>query len=168
MTTEQKSTDKALTQIDQAIEERQASLPALIDDAPHSALMRKDTRAFATNFQGDKLELFRFISRVKNGEHGKLLDAVGQELALEVWYAHEVEFVNEDGEVVEAKRVVLVDTKGDSYECVSQGVFDFLSDAVAVYGYKPWHPPLRVKVTMKQTRRWRMLTLLPLPAKAKK
>ena len=66
---------------------------------------------------------------------------------------------DEDGTVEQAPRIVLIDDKGESYQCVSNGVWGSLKKMFAVYGAPTYEEPINVVVKQVKVKRGTMLTL---------
>ena len=56
-------------------------------------------------------------------------------------------------------RIVLIDDKGESYQCVSNGVWGSLKKMFAVYGAPTYEEPINVVVKQVKVKRGTMLTL---------
>lgn len=91
----------------------------------------------------EKLKLFKAI----NDTDKRLSDMVNTTIMLKDIYAEQVNFVDEEtGEITPGVRIVLVDDKGVSYGCASQGVFNAISKLISIFGEPTWETPLPVKV----------------------
>jgi hypothetical protein len=93
-----------------------------------------------------------------------LADVIGKPIALKHLIAHRVSLANpETGEVKDAMRLILVDSKGAAYHCVSEGVLTSLKMITAVLDRKPpFDPPLNVIAVQKQTKGGRRIYKLSL------
>lgn len=90
----------------------------------------------------------------------KLKSCINKKIRVKDLYAETVELMNEEtGGIVNVPRIVLIDDKGASYECVSVGMFSAIRKLVAVYGEPTWDPPLEVTVKEKPIGKGSMLTL---------
>lgn len=56
----------------------------------------------------------------------------------------------ETGEKVPTPRVILIDDKGEGYQCVSWGIYSALNKIMAFMGEPTWDTPLPLKVTQTQ------------------
>ncbi len=65
----------------------------------------------------------------------------------------------ETGEMEPCPRIVLIDAAGESYECVSVGIFSALKKLIMAYGEPTWTEPVRVIVQEKRVGKGSMLTL---------
>lgn len=75
-----------------------------------------------------------------------------------------VEVVNctnqETGEVTACPRIVLINDKGEGYQCVSMGIFSALKKLFAIYGEpKDWSKPIKLEVKQVTKGERKMLTL---------
>lgn len=75
-----------------------------------------------------------------------------------------VEVVNctnqETGEVTPCPRIVLINEKGEGYQCVSMGIFSALKKLFAIYGEpKDWSKPIKLEVKQVTKGERKMLTL---------
>jgi len=120
------------------------------------------TRLAAHNFDGppERQMLLEMAATGPDAASGS--DLVGTTLDVVYWYAHRVSIEGENGEVMEAPRVVLIQPDGSAVKFVSDGIFDALRMIVKYYGRRPFNPPLRMQIKEVKTRRGRkMLTLSP-------
>lgn len=75
-----------------------------------------------------------------------------------------VEVVNctnqETGEVTPCPRIVLINEKGEGYQCVSMGIFSALKKLFAIYGEpKDWSKPIKLEVKQVTKGERKMLTV---------
>lgn len=95
------------------------------------------------------------------GKATPLSELIGKEIAVRHIVAHRVELVDEDtGEISTGDRIVLVDSAGQAYGSVSDGIRRSLSLIMQVYGKPPWTPPLRLSVDQLNTRKGRRTYVL--------
>ena len=64
----------------------------------------------------------------------------------------------ETGEPSVCKRVVLIDDKGESYQAVSEGIFNAVKKAIKIFGAPTWDEPLPVLIKQVNVRSGSMLT----------
>jgi len=98
-----------------------------------------------------------------NAPAHRLSEFIGQTITITDVYVEIVQITNEQtGEVTEAPRIVLFDGEGNSWACVSTGVFGSLKKLFAVFGTPDtWSNPITLQV--KQIERGqgkRILTLV--------
>lgn len=75
--------------------------------------------------------------------------------------AHHVTLENEDGEMVEVTRVVLIDKEGKSYGCVSEGVLSSLQKLFVIFGRPTWKDGLVILPKLVKTNKgYKTMTLL--------
>lgn len=116
-----------------------------------------DGPRYMTNFKGEGIERWMFISKVTQEKGVKGIEAKNKPIDLVFWYVHEVEIMNErTGELVPAIRTVLVDDKGVCYPFASEGVYNGLRLLVHHMGMGPYiERPVRVVVKEGDTRHGR-------------
>lgn len=83
----------------------------------------------------------------------KLTEQVNLTIAIKDFVAHTVNITNEEnGEVVQAVRLVIIDDKGIKYQCVSQTLLKSLGHMLFLFGDPPWQNPIKVKVKSKMNK----------------
>ena len=91
-----------------------------------------------------------------NSPDHKLSDFVGKKLNIKDISIERVENLNEEtGEMAANARVVLIDENGESYTCVSSGIYSAIKKLVAVFGEPTWEPALPVEVQNLSTKKGR-------------
>ena len=76
-------------------------------------------------------------------------------------YCEIVTCLNKDtGETSEAPRVVLIDTEGKSYQCVSTGIFNSLKRLFTVFGMPTWEKGVPCKIKQVSNGERQILTLV--------
>lgn len=96
------------------------------------------------------------------GQAQKLGDKIGEVIAAEHVLVHRVEVITEDGEAMDADRIVIVAADGAAYAGTSIGIRRSLQYIMALYGVPPWRPNLNLKIGQLNTRRgFRTYTLTP-------
>lgn len=100
-------------------------------------------------------ERVAMYNAINNPDH-KLSDFVGKQLNIKDVSIERVENINdESGEMVTNARVVLIDDKGESYTCVSSGIYSAIKKLVSVFGEPTWNPALPVEVQNLSTKKGR-------------
>lgn len=123
-------------------------------------------QAYVTTIPSDTDEGYELTFRAALGKDKRLVDAVGQEIAVRYWMASPWDGVDEDtGEELTGVRVALVDDAGQVWVSYSVGVRRSLLLLTGKYGLKPWEPPVLVKVATAPAKVGQLLYLLPVPAK---
>lgn len=90
----------------------------------------------------------------------KLRECINLEINVKDVYCEIVSITTEDGEQVEAPRIVLIDTQGTSYQCVSMGVMNSLKRLFVVFGYPTWEEGIKVKVKQISSKERQLLSLV--------
>ena len=108
---------------------------------------------FATSFDtSDRAGQVKLIGAI--GEAEPIDEYLGETINLVDYVAQIVEFVNEDGEMQEGVRIVLIDDEGKSYAAMSDGLMKSLQTFVSVMGSPAtWPEPLPIKVVEVKSRR---------------
>lgn len=95
-----------------------------------------------------------------NNPDKRLSDMINKQIAIRDLYMEMVQCAGDGGEILNLPRIVLIDDKGISYQCVSTGIFGCMKKLVAMYGEPTWKEPIKVSVLQKKTRRgYNVLTL---------
>jgi len=81
----------------------------------------------------------------------RLTDEVNIPLNITDYLVHDVELTNKDtGEVTGATRMVLIDDKQCTHECVSLGLLRSFQRLASLFGIPPWEPAKRLTVKSKR------------------
>jgi hypothetical protein len=78
----------------------------------------------------DKAALYNAI----NSPEAQLADCINQRIAVADFIVQQVTITKETGEVVSAPRIVLIDTEGHTYSCVSVGIHNALQTICFIFG----------------------------------
>ena len=98
--------------------------------------------SFAPKSDAEKVELYNAM----NAPDVKLSDHIGQEINMRDVIIEPVEIQNEDGTQTTAPRIIIIDTDGNSYHCVSTGIYNALRRLAGIFGAPTWQNGLKVKV----------------------
>ena len=108
------------------------------------------------SIKGDSREALVAMYNAINSPDHKLSDFVGKKLNIKDISIERVENLNEEtGEMAANARVVLIDENGESYTCVSSGIYSAIKKLVAVFGEPTWEPALPVEVQNLSTKKGR-------------
>ena len=122
-------------------------------------LSQPESNAFCS-IKEDSLEAKKLVYNASNNPTHKIDDYINKEIALKDVFVEIIELVNENtGELEQAPRIVLIDDKGESYQCVSNGIFGSLKKLMAIFGEPTWEEPIHVVVKQVKVKRGTMLTL---------
>lgn len=83
----------------------------------------------------------------------RLADQVNKVLNIKDLAAFPVEIVTDDGEIVQAMRMIFIDEDGTQYASVATGVYSSLQKIIGIVGPAPWNPALRLTPINQKTRR---------------
>lgn len=108
------------------------------------------------SIKGDSREALVAMYNAINSPDHKLSDFVGKKLNIKDISIERVENMNDEtGEMAANARVVLIDDNGESYTCVSSGIYSAIKKLVAVFGEPTWEPALPVEVQNLSTKKGR-------------
>ena len=108
------------------------------------------------SIKGDSREALAAMYNAINSPDHKLSDFVGKKLNIKDISIERVENMNDEtGEMVANARVVLIDENGESYTCVSSGIYSAIKKLVSVFGEPTWEPALPVEVQNLSTKKGR-------------
>lgn len=95
-----------------------------------------------------------------NNPDERLGDKINMQIKAKDLYVEVVNCTNaETGEVTPCPRIVIIDDKGKSYQCVSVGIFSALKKIIQVYGAPTWTKPITLEVKQITKGERKMLTL---------
>lgn len=104
----------------------------------------------------EKASLFNAM----NNPDKRLADCINMTIKAKDLYIEVVNCTNEEtGEVTACPRIVIIDDKGVSYQCVSVGIYSALKKLIQVYGAPTWETPLKLAVKQISKGNRKMLTL---------
>ena len=122
-------------------------------------LSQPESNAFCS-IKEDSLEAKKLVYNASNNPTHKIDDYINKEIALKDVFVEIIELANENtGELEQAPRIVLIDDKGESYQCVSTGIFGSIKKLMAIFGEPTWEEPIHVVVKQVKVKRGTMLTL---------
>lgn len=108
------------------------------------------------SIRGDSREALVAMYNAINSPDHKLSDFVGKKLNIKDISIERVENMNDEtGDMVANARVVLIDENGESYTCVSSGIYSAIKKLVAVFGEPTWEPALPVEIQNLSTKKGR-------------
>jgi hypothetical protein len=92
----------------------------------------------------------------------QLSDCIGQAIEVVNIAAHETTIETKDNGPVKAIRTVLIDSQGQSYGSVADGVRDSIANIFALVGMPPWSEPIKLTPVNRTTRNgFKTLKLIP-------
>ena len=108
------------------------------------------------SIKGDTREAKVAMYNAINSPDHKLSDFVGKKLNIKDISIERVENPSDEtGEMVANARVVLIDENGESYTCVSSGIYSAIKKLVSVFGEPSWEPALPVEIQNLSTKKGR-------------
>lgn len=122
-------------------------------------LTRNDAACYSSLKTGTLEEKAIYYNAISDPEF-RIADKVGEIINVKDIYIELIDMTNDEtGEVNKAPRVILIDTDGHSYSCVSMGIFNSLRRLVQVFGAPTWEQGLAVKVKQIAVNKNRVFTL---------
>jgi len=121
--------------------------------------LASSTNSFCS-FVADTDEAKAKLFGIANNPDERLADCINKKIMLKDIFVEEVTCTNtESGEVSVCPRVVLIDDKARSYQCVSIGIFSAVKKLIAVYGMPTWEKPIPIEVKQISKGTKKMLSL---------
>ena len=107
----------------------------------------------------DRDQAVAFYNAVTNPT-GKLKEHINETLNLVHVSVEPIELKSEDGTAYIAPRIVLVTDDGESYSCVSVGVYAALKRIFSLFGTPDtWKNPLPIKPVLQATKKGQVLSI---------
>lgn len=107
---------------------------------------------------GDRKSAAKVYNALNNPDD-RIANMINQDIPVTDVLIEVTEIVNDEtGEIATVPRVVLIDDKGKTYQAVSLGMFNAVKNAITVFGYPTWEPPLVFTIKQKPVRNGSMLT----------
>lgn len=130
-----------------ANESRNAALSVEVDGTDYLADLTAATVAYCSLSPETDEERKQLYNAVNNPAH-RLSEMIGKVISVKHIYCEVVPLVNEKtGDVTKAPRIVFFGDDGESYTCVSVGIFGAVKKVFAIYGTPDtWDKPLRFEV----------------------
>ena len=113
-----------------------------------------------TSLGNETREEKALLYRAMSNPDKRLGDCINQVIKVKDVYMEIVDMLNEEtGELVRTPRIVLIDEKGVTYQCVSFGIFNALKRVFQVFGKPTWGEPIAMKVIQVTRKEKKMLSL---------
>lgn len=94
----------------------------------------------------------RALFKAMNNPDGRIADCINMDIKVKDIYVEKVNCINkETGEVSLCPRIVLIDTDGKSYQCVSIGMYSAIKKLIRLYGQPTWDKG--ITITIKQIKK---------------
>lgn len=105
----------------------------------------------------EQKEKAKLLNAIMNPQH-RVSDMINMTISVVDIYAELVDMPAKDangvdipGEVVATPRIILIDDKGEGYQCVSWGVYSAIQKIIQFFGEPcTWDGPQKIKVTQTQ------------------
>lgn len=121
-------------------------------------LSDKSASTYCSVQGGDRKAKAMVYNAMNNPEH-RIGDCINKKIKVKDVLCEIIDMTDENtGEVIQAPRVVLIDEKGESYQAVSNGIFNAVKKAIAVFGAPTWDEPLEILIKQISFGKNQMLT----------
>lgn len=118
-----------------------------------------DAKTAYCSIQGATAKERAAVFNASNNPEHKIADYINKTIMVKDVLAEQVELTDEEsGEIQTAVRVVLIDTKGESYQAISTGIYSALKRAIQVFGAPTWDEGLPILVKQVAVGKGSMLT----------
>lgn len=115
---------------------------------------------FYSSMNLDKAENKALLFKAMTNPDKKISDMINMEINMRDIFVEIVEVRDENtGELNKAPRIVIIDTKGVSYSCVSQGIYNSLKRLMALFGQPTWENGLKIKIQQINKKQRNILTI---------
>lgn len=111
------------------------------------------------SFVPDSKEGQAILFKAMNNPTNRISDMINKQICVKDVYCEVVQVTNAQGEVSMQPRTVLIDMNGDSYQCVSTGIFSAVKKLCRVFGMPTWEEGVTVEVKQVKSKERQLLTL---------
>lgn len=99
--------------------------------------------SFTVDTVEDKKKLFK----VATAPDHNVAEYIGKSIKIKDVYAEVVHMTNQEtGEVTDGIRMVIIDDKGESYQCVSSGMWNAFTRMRAIFGNPTYDPAIPIEI----------------------
>lgn len=99
--------------------------------------------SFTVETVEDKKKLFK----VATAPDHNVAEYIGKSIKIKDVYAEVVHMTNQEtGEVTDGIRMVIIDDKGESYQCVSSGMWNAFTRMRAIFGNPTYDPAISIEI----------------------
>ena len=99
--------------------------------------------SFTVETVADKKKLFK----VATAPDHNVAEYIGKSIKIKDVYAEVVHMTNQEtGEVTDGIRMVIIDDKGESYQCVSSGMWNAFTRMRAIFGNPTYDPAIPIEI----------------------
>jgi hypothetical protein len=99
--------------------------------------------SFTVETVEDKKKLFK----VATAPDHNVAEYIGKSIKIKDVYAEVVHMTNQEtGEVTDGIRMVIIDDKGESYQCVSSGMWNAFTRMRAIFGNPTYDPAIPIEI----------------------
>lgn len=99
--------------------------------------------SFTVETVEDKKKLFK----VATAPDHNVAEYIGKSIKIKDVYAEVVHMTNQEtGEITDGIRMVIIDDKGESYQCVSSGMWNAFTRMRAIFGNPTYDPAIPIEI----------------------
>lgn len=99
--------------------------------------------SFTVETIDDKKKLFK----VATAPDHNVAEYIGKSIKIKDVYAEVVHMTNQEtGEITDGIRMVIIDDKGESYQCVSSGMWNAFTRMRAIFGNPTYDPAIPIEI----------------------
>jgi len=132
----------------------------MVDDIQETNLMQQmDLGSYYSIQPTTKAEKLALYNALNNPQE-RLADHINMTINVKDVLVEIVELEQEaTGELVKCPRIILIDDKGTSFQCVSVGVFSGLKKIMKLFGEPTWDEPIAMRIKQVAKKEKKMLTI---------
>lgn len=131
----------------------------LMNVSVRDAMSQDSALSYSSMKSGTLKEKAALYNAMSNPAH-KVGDYINKMIRVKDVYVEIIDLEDEDTkETVQAPRIVLIDTDGDTYQAVSKGVFNSLTRLISTFGEPTWEDGLPCVVRQISLGKNQMLSL---------
>jgi|GEM_PF-6494318 len=110
-----------------------------------AASMTQPKNAMSTMVVEDEETKIDFFNAISNPTK-KLQECIGETIAVKDVYIEIIELESEQTKkLVKCPRIILIDLDGNSFQCVSMGIYNSLATLFKIYGMPTWKNGLKLR-----------------------
>jgi len=130
-----------------------------LDDFANNIMNDMDLGSFYSINPATTAEKIKLYNAVNTPDQ-RLADHINETIEVKDVLVEIVQLVQEaTGELVACPRIILIDNKGTSYQCVSIGIMSGLKRIFKLFGVPTWEVPVKMKIKQITKGKKQMLSL---------
>lgn len=130
------------------------------DDNPFDIISPSKAEPSYSSIKAETQEEKAVLYNAVSAPDYRLRDFINKRISVKDMYIELINVENsETGVVSKAPRIVLIDTAGKSYQCVSTGILNALKRITVIFGYPTWENGINIEVKQISAKEKQILTL---------